>query len=113
LWAGPVTAIGLALALLAAASGGRVQLRHGVVEAWGGVLRTLLTGGAAMALGHVILARNAECLERSRPHEMVHVRQYERWGPMLLPAYWLVGAWLWLRGYHPYLDHPWEPPPNP
>ena len=64
-----------------------------------------------MALGHVVLARDAACLARSRPHELVHVRQYERWGPLLLPAYWLIGAWLWCRGYHPYLDHPLEPPP--
>jgi hypothetical protein len=111
LWAAPVTAVGLVLTLLAAATGGSVRLRAGVVEACGGGLRRLLRGGAAMALGHVILARDAACLERSRPHELAHVRQYERWGPLLPPAYWLVAGWLWVRGRHPYLDHPFEPPP--
>ena len=65
-----------------------------------------------MALGHVILARDADCLERSRAHELFHVRQFEWWGPLLLPAYWAVSAWLLWRGYHPYLDHPLEPPPK-
>ncbi len=113
LWAAPVTAAGLVPALLAAATGGSVRLRGGAVEACGGCLRRLLRGGAAAALGHVILARDAACLERSRAHEWVHVRQYERWGLFLLPAYWLVAAWLWLRGRHPYLDHPFEPPQLP
>ncbi len=112
LWAAPVTAVGLVPALLAAATGGSVYVRGGVVEAQGGWLRRLLRGGAALALGHVVLARDAACLERSRPHELAHVRQYERWGPLLLPAYWLVAGWLRLRGRHPYLDHPFEPAPR-
>jgi hypothetical protein len=117
LWAFPVTTVGLLLALIAVLSGGSVHWHGGVVEVTGGLAGKLLCGSrlwrgaAAMTLGHVILARDAGCLERSRPHELYHVRQFERWGPLLLPAYWLVAAWLWLRGYHPYLDHPLEPPP--
>ena len=118
LWAFPVTVVGLLLALGAAATGGGLCLCGGVVEAYGGVVGRLLLGGgfhrggAAMALGHVILARDADCLVRSRAHELAHVRQFERWGPFLLPVYWLVSAWLWCRGYDPYLDHPFEPPPQ-
>ncbi|HEX4611619.1 MAG TPA: hypothetical protein VH092_25715 [Urbifossiella sp.] len=112
LWAAPVTAVGLVPVLLAVATGGAVGVRGGVVEAQGGCLRRHLRGGAAAALGHVILARDAACLERSRAHELAHVRQFARWGPLLLPAYWLVAGWLWLRGRHPYLDHPFEPPPG-
>jgi hypothetical protein len=116
LWAFPVTLLGLLLALLAVATGGVIRKRGGVLEAWGGAVGSLLRGsplhhgGAAMTLGHVVLARDIECLEQSRPHELAHVRQFERWGPLLLPVYWLVSAWLWCRGYHPYLDHPLEPP---
>src|SRR5262245_36345381 len=94
LWALPITLGGLALALLASVSGGSVRWRGGVVEVWGGLVGWLLRGGrfvqggAAMTLGHVILARDSECLERSRAHELVHVRQFEWWGPLLLPAYW-------------------------
>jgi hypothetical protein len=118
LWAAPVTAVGLLLALAARVSGGSMRCRDGVIEACSGLVAWLLRGGrlwgggAAMTLGHVILARDAECLARSRVHELAHVRQFERWGPLLLPAYWLVGAWLRCRGYHPYLDHPFEPPPS-
>src|SRR5581483_5476127 len=108
LWASPVTAVGLLFALAARVSGGSVRLRGGVVEVCGGLGGRLLRGGrlwhgsAALTLGHVVLARDADCLARSRTHELAHVRQFERWGPLLLPAYWLAGAWLWCRGYHPY-----------
>ena len=114
LWAAPVSAVGLCLALLAGVSGGRVRLQGGLVEASGGATGWLLRGnrlwrgGAATALGHVILARDEACLERSRAHERAHVRQFERWGPLLPPAYVLIGWWLTLRGYDPHLDHPFE-----
>lgn len=114
LWAFPVTAVGLLVSAAAALTGGRVHLRNGVLETHGGVIRRLLTGnrlwsgGAAMNLGHVILARDEMCLERSRAHELGHVGQFERWGPLLLPAYWLIALWLWWHGRHPYLDHPFE-----
>jgi hypothetical protein len=114
LWAAPVTALGLCLGLLALASGGRLRWRQGVIEVSGGVVRRLLRGnrfwqgGAAVALGHVILARDPECLERSRQHERMHVRQYERWGVFLWPAYLLIGWGLARKGFHPYLDHPFE-----
>ena len=116
LWALPVTAIGCSFALVAIATGGDVRCRRGVIEVHGGVIGRALRGnrwwrgGAAMTFGHVILARDAECLERSRPHELVHVRQFERYGPFLLPIYVLVGVWLRWRGYDPHLDHPMEPP---
>ena len=112
LWAFPVTAIGLCIAFLSVLTGGRTALKDGVIEASGGWLRWILRGGAAMALGHVILARNSACLNQSRHHELKHVRQYERWGPLLLPLYLFIALWLRLRGHHPYLDHPLEPPPK-
>jgi len=113
-WAFPVTAAGLCLTLLTALSGGRVQARDGTVEAFGGLARWLLRGnrfwkgGAAMAVGHVILARDLACLERSRAHERMHVRQFERWGVLLPVVYLSVIWWLKWRGYDPYFDHPFE-----
>ncbi len=113
-WAGPVTALGLLLGLLAAITGGRVRFRGGVAEVSGGLVGWLLRGnrfwrgGAAMALGHVILARDAMTLEQSRPHELAHVRQFERWGVFLLPGYVLVGWWLVWKGYDRYLGNPFE-----
>ena len=41
-------------------------------------------------------------------HELVHVRQYERWGPLFVPAY--VGAAIVarIRGGRAYADNPFE-----
>lgn len=107
-WALPVTCVGLFLALCGRATGGSIKVHDGVVESQGGVLCTLLRRGAAMTLGHVILARNEQCLTKSRRHERVHVRQFEVWGPLLIPVAWCIGAWLRYCGLDPYLDHPFE-----
>jgi hypothetical protein len=61
-----------------------------------------------MTLGHVILDGGEHCLGRSRDHEHVHVRQYERWGPFFLPAYVAASAIVWYRGQHPDLDNHFE-----
>jgi hypothetical protein len=110
LWASPATAPGLLLAGAAALTGGRLRVVSGVVEAEGGVVSWLLRRKvcAAMTLGHVILARDRGCLERSRPHERIHVRQFKRWGLFLIPAYLLCGLILRWRGGDPYLDNPFE-----
>jgi hypothetical protein len=114
LWAAPWTLLGLVLGLCAVASGGRGRRVGRVLEFHGGVLQRLLTrvpiagGAAAMTLGHVVIARTAADLDYSRRHELVHVEQYERWGPLFVPAYLACSAWLWLRGYDAYLDNPFE-----
>lgn len=112
LWAGPTTAIGLLVALLALATGGRTRRVRGVLECWGGAPRFLLTRrpfrASALTLGHVIVGASDRALERCRGHELVHVRQAERWGPLFLPAYLAAALWARLRGRHPYRDNPFE-----
>jgi hypothetical protein len=116
LWAFfPGTLIGLICVPLALLGGGRCRSVRGCLEVQGGAVTWFLRnglpwigGGAAMTLGHVILGRDEICLDRSRDHEHVHVRQYERWGPAFLPAYLLVSGWMWLRGRHGYFDNPFE-----
>ena len=61
-----------------------------------------------MTLGHVIVGLDQSCLDRSRDHEHVHVRQYERWGPFMLPIYLIASLVLYLRGRDAYLDNPFE-----
>src|SRR5437868_2257832 len=97
LWVMPTTALGL-LFVAPAIFGGEIGIIEGVIEIHGGIaawfLRrcTLLQGGAsAMTLGHVVLGRDQNTLDRTRAHERVHVRQCEIWGPLFLPAY-LVGS---------------------
>lgn len=79
---------------------------HGGAVDW--FLRWAARNASAMTLGHVIVGSSAECLDRARAHEWVHVRQYERWGPLFIPAYLTSGVWQWLRGRDPYWDNPFE-----
>ena len=109
LWAGPGTLAGLVLLALARATGGAVRRHDGTLEACGGALGPILSwwGGRsrrieALALGHVILARDARQLDEWRAHERVHVRQWERWGPLFVPAYAFGSLWAWLRGRDSY-----------
>lgn len=114
LWAGPGSLAGLALAALARASGGAARRRDGTLEAYGGALGSLMARVAgprslrALALGHVILARDAASLEEFRAHERVHVRQWERWGLLFPLAYLAASLWAWLGGRDPYLGNRFE-----
>ena len=109
LWAGPTSLVGLALAVL---SGGRLHRRGYALEFHGGLLewipRVTPIQARAMAIGHVIVAVDARTLEAYRDHELVHVRQAERWGPFFLPAYFGASALAWARGGHFYEDNWFE-----
>lgn len=114
LWAGPTTLIGILLTF-AALRRGHVAIVDGVIEAHGPMLRRALSrlpplaGGVdAITLGHVVIARDARALEVTRAHERVHVRQYELWGPLFLPAYCVAGACALATGRHPYFDNRFE-----
>jgi len=61
-----------------------------------------------MTLGHTVLGLTGAGLDVVRNHELVHVRQFERWGPFLIPAYLLASLVLWLRGRDAYHDNPFE-----
>jgi len=62
----------------------------------------------AITLGHVILATDKATLSAAREHEHVHVRQYERWGPLFLPAYIISSGWQILLGRRIYRDNYFE-----
>ncbi len=115
LWAMPTTCLGLVFVPLALATGGRLSVVQGVLEIHGGIVRWFLThmipirGGAeAMTLGHVILGRTTQSLQRCRVHEQVHVRQVEKWGILFVPVYLLAGLTALLRGQDPYRDNCFE-----
>jgi hypothetical protein len=114
-WASPGSLLGLGIGVIGLATGGRWRRRGKTLEFWGGAVTSFLTnipwmpGGAlAMTLGHVILGVSPAALDVTRDHELVHVRQYERWGPLFLPAYLSFSAWLWLCRRDPYRDNPFE-----
>jgi hypothetical protein len=114
LWAGLTTLVGLVL-VCALLRRGHAALVDGVVEAHSPLLDRALTrltplaGGAdALTLGHVVIGRSAWALEATRAHERVHVRQYELWGPLFGPAYFIAGLCALARGRHPYFDNRFE-----
>lgn len=116
-WAAPNTMLALPLVSLAwMQNPGSVRLVEGVVEVHGGTVTRILSSGwlpfigsaAAMTIGHVVIGTSQRELNRTRLHERVHVRQYERWGPFFLPAYFASSLWCWLRGKNPYLDNVFE-----
>jgi len=115
LWALPVTLIGVLLGVLARGSGGSLQRVDGVLEIAGGWPAAILRRGfpfsgpvAAITLGHVVLGVSLATLSATRAHERAHVRQFERWGVLLLVMYPLAGLLAWLRGGNPYRDNPFE-----
>jgi hypothetical protein len=113
-WAGPNTLIGLALAGVMLLFSARARRVNGVVEVTGGRIGDLLASPLlgcpfrAVTLGHVILGTDDASLDCARSHEQVHVRQYERWGPAFLPAYFASSAWQLLCGRRCYLDNWFE-----
>lgn len=108
-WAAPCTLTGLVLAAAFLLRGGHARVTAGVLEvglrAAPGRSRLPFQ---AITLGHVILGADMETLTRLRPHELVHVRQYECWGPLFFVAYPAASLYQWLRGRRPYWDNPFE-----
>jgi hypothetical protein len=114
IWALPYTLAGILFGLIGLMTGGRVRIRGHVIEFYGGGVKWLLhrfPDGQfilAFTLGHTILGQTDASLDISRAHELVHVRQYERWGPFMGPAYLICALVLWLTGRRPYRDNPFE-----
>jgi hypothetical protein len=114
LWASPCSAAGLVLALVALLLGAKARLRDGTLQVVGGGLATglgrLPTRLSILAFtnGHVIFAVSEGALATFRAHELVHVRQYERWG-LLFPFLYLGSSLVQkLRGRDPYFANRFE-----
>ena len=95
-WAGPNSLVGLVGGLTTRS---RPVRWRGVLlfeDASAGLARFLRWRGfAAITLGHVIVA-NRPLSDRLLAHELEHVAQHERWGPLYSPAY-LLGSVLGYR----------------
>ena len=114
IWAAPATGLGLLLGMFGCVGGGGIRVRRGAIEIWGHGLSwalyhlPLCQGAGAMTFGHVILGANVEELDHWRDHELIHVRQYERLGPLFLPMYLWLSLCLYMRGRDPYVENPFE-----
>lgn len=113
-WAAPYTAIGLVLGIVIVLFGGWWRVRAGAIEFGGGIMGRRADAPrakisfVAITLGHVILGLDAATLDAVRDHEQVHVRQYERWGPLFGPAYLWSSLLQLLRGRRAYRDNWFE-----
>jgi len=112
LWTLPWTLLGAVVGLLGLASGGGMQFHSGVLECHGGFVTWLLARlpvkPSALTLGHTVLGCTAAALDLTRRHERIHVRQYERWGLLFVPAYLLCSLVPWLRGEDGYRQNRFE-----
>lgn len=104
LWASPVSLVGLLLAPFFRSR----RVTNGVLLCEGASWpRRLGWRYSAITLGHVVLSLGDISDEMMR-HELVHVRQYERWGVFLLPAYLIASVAAMSRGGHYYRDNRFE-----
>lgn len=104
LWAAPWSLLGAILSL----SFRRRAIVRGVLLAEGAAWpRRLGWRYRAITFGHVVLS--VDDLDRGTlDHELAHVAQYERWGPLFVPAYLVASAAAALRGRHHYRDNRFE-----
>jgi hypothetical protein len=113
-WASPYTLLGLLIGGIGLATGGRARRKGRAIEFHGGFVtwfvRHLPLGEFTLAftLGHTVLGQTEAALDVAHAHEMVHVRQYEKWGPLMGVAYLGASLLLWLAGRDPYRDNPFE-----
>ena len=79
-------------------------------EIQGGWLTKLIArrGFGAITLGDAILYADGSLPMVLRDHELVHVRQGRRWGPLFLPAYGLESLWQRAHGRDLYWDNRFE-----
>ncbi len=114
IWASPYSILGLTIGGVGLCTGGRAQVRGHVIEFHGGAVKWFVRhlplgqATAAFTLGHTVLGQSDASLDIARDHELVHVRQFERWGPFMGPAYLLSSLVLWVVGRRPYEDNPFE-----
>ena len=116
-WALPLTAVGLLLALPILLWRGQVHLvRSPNTPAllFDGPLADYLLArhpfGAmcAMAIGHVVIAERSSLTRRILMHELAHVRQAACWGILFPVVYLAASAWALLRGQDAYWNNVFE-----
>jgi hypothetical protein len=115
-WAAPLTALGLLLAVPIVLWRGHAQVVSGHTLALlvRGPCADFLLGhhpfGAmnAMAIGHVVIAEAQGLSARVLVHELTHVRQAARWGIAFPFAYLASSAWAAIRGRDAYWHNRFE-----
>lgn len=103
-WAAPASLLGLLLAPFFRTR----RITDGILLCEGAAWpRRLGWRYRAITFGHVVLCVD-DVDDDLIDHELVHVRQYERWGLLLWPAYAAASVWAKLRGGNAYADNHFE-----
>jgi hypothetical protein len=111
LWNGLNTLVGFVLAL---AGGAELGSRHmpgvwvfkaGATGFWRWWFRQ---GWAGITIGQVIIFESDVVDLTLLTHELRHVWQQRRWGPLFFPAYGVASLLALARGGHAYRDNPFE-----
>jgi hypothetical protein len=107
IWTSPNSLIGLVLGVPALLFGARVRRGDNAVGFLDHPLLRL-TRIHAITFGNVVLYRpgwepdatvccyEGPALQRLGDHERAHTIQYERWGPLFLPAYLVLALWAFI-----------------
>ena len=104
IWASPWSLIGATVGLTFRSR----RIRRGVLLCEGaGWPRKLGWRYRAITFGHVILCVGT-IDDATFEHELVHVRQYEMWGPLFVPIYLIASVIARLRGGDAYRDNRFE-----
>jgi hypothetical protein len=114
LWAAPCSFVGVVVGTGVLLLGGKARPFPGTLEftfrdseaSCGTLARSLPF--RAITFGHIIIAVTEEDLSCAREHELVHVRQYERWGVAFFVVYPASSLWQLLRGRRAYWDNHFE-----
>ncbi len=113
-WAAPCSVVGIVVGAIVLLLGGKAKRSFGTLEftyrdsqASCGKLAMSLPF-QAITFGHVIIAVTENDLAYSREHELVHVRQYERWGLAFFVAYPASSLWQLFKGRNAYWDNRFE-----
>lgn len=103
-WAAPWSIVGLSLAPFFESRRGARRALVCEGAGWAGRLGWRYR---AITFGHVILSVD-RLDEATLDHELVHVAQYEKWGPLFVPLYLLASLRALLGGGHFYRGNAFE-----
>lgn len=116
IWAFPMTLLGILFAIPVLLFRGKVQLvrGHTVALLVRGPFASWTLGRhpygpmAAIALGHIVISEKQGLSARVLVHELTHVRQAARWGPLFPFAYLASSAWAAMKGKDAYWHNTFE-----
>lgn len=110
LWASPNTLLAVPFMLPTLWGDGKLRMADGSIQItnWWTWKALGLIGAQGLTLGHAVIYSDSLSALFAHRHEMVHVRQYETFGPFFLPLYFMLSFHAWRTGEHYYMGNLFE-----